>query len=481
MQLPYHHPRGWNLEEVTPIPSSLEPRYQGLEVAPQMSIAPVCLQVHSGGGVGEKRGEEHERWVTAPPLAPQEGDARVGVLYDQSMEAHKSTGDHPERPQRIMEVFKILEEEGLLARCWRLPARKATDDELLLCHTKEHVEKVESYYALGAAATGDLESKPDYVNLGDSLYACAETAEAARFAAGCCVEAAKRVASGEVAAALAVVRPPGHHAECARAQGFCFYNNVAVAARAVIADSGGIVKKVLVLDWDVHHGNGIQEVLFQDPNIIYISIHRDPKNFYPFTAGFIGEVGEGPGQGFNINIPWPRKGAGDADYLAALDLIVEPVAQAFAADLVIIAAGFDAARGDPLGGCMVTPEGYAEMTRRMMGLGRQGGGSPSPRKLVLALEGGYSNGITATCVAACVKALLVPQPSLVPSSSPSENKGREEEGAVEDLFASENKGPLGTTGPLLEEVVKVQFPYWTVLGDMRWEEYLKNLKEEGKA
>ena len=197
------------------------------------------------------------------------------------------------------------------------------------------------------------------------IYWTRHTERCARMAAGTACEAALAVATGTCDRAFAVVRPPGHHADCGRATGFCFFNNAAVAAR--VALERGAARRVLILDWDVHHGNGVQDILYEDPRVLYVSLHRYGDGFYPGT-GAATEIGAGAGKGFNVNIPWEEKGLGDADYLAAFDLVVDPVAKSFDPDLVIVAAGFDAAEGDPLGGMRVSDQGYALMTERLLRL-----------------------------------------------------------------------------------------------------------------
>ncbi|KAG1655847.1 hypothetical protein FOA52_006221, partial [Chlamydomonas sp. UWO 241] len=214
-----------------------------------------------------------------PPAVPRAGDTRVGLLYDESMERHVGPA-HYECPQRVIQVFETLQDEGLMDRCFLLPARPATDAELLRVHPQAHIDKVTSTFDDRCEEQRD----DKFVRVFGDLYACEDTTRAALCAAGCVVEGVQQVLSGAMSSALAVVRPPGHHAECERAMGFCFFNNCAVAARAALAHPG--VSKVLVLDWDVHHGNGIQDAVWTDPNILYVSIHRHPKNFYPFVAGY---------------------------------------------------------------------------------------------------------------------------------------------------------------------------------------------------
>lgn len=197
------------------------------------------------------------------------------------------------------------------------------------------------------------------------------------------------VASGRVLNGFALVRPPGHHAEPDRSMGFCLYNNVAVATRFLQQRYGDYegrerVKKVLILDWDVHHGNGTQQAFWDDENVLYMSLHRyENGEFFPGgIGGADDQVGFGAGVGRNVNIPWPDSGMGDGDYLAAFQRVVMPIAHEFAPDFVIISAGFDAAEGDHLGQCRVTPNGYAQMTHELAALANG--------RLVVALEGGYN-------------------------------------------------------------------------------------------
>ncbi|KAF8059654.1 Hdac6 [Scenedesmus sp. PABB004] len=371
--------------------------------------------------------------AAAPAQQHARADKRVGIVFDAVMELHLREG-HPEHPNRVRELNARLEGEGLLERCARLSPARATDAELLACHSRAHVDKVEGLYGapitaagLPAARVGDA-----FIISGD-IFCNAHTAAAARSAAGCAAQAVRAVLTGEVEAAFAVVRPPGHHAESEALQGFCFYNNVAVAARAALARPG--VRRVAVVDWDVraagrvlraagaaaaralpsllcarsrltpsppppqiHHGNGTQQIFEADPAVLVLSIHRRDKNFYPQGCGYAGEVGTGPGRGFNVNVPWPCKGMGDADYDAALELLVDPILASFAPDLVIISAGFDAAAGDFLGQTEVSPAGFAAMTAR---LAAHAGG-----KLVAVLEGGYVPSLVGECAAAVLRVML---------------------------------------------------------------------------
>jgi histone deacetylase 6 len=319
---------------------------------------------------------------------PDASVGKVGLCYSDIMELHAGPSHHFERPARHAETVERFKRRGLELRCVSIEAREATDAELLLVHSQTHLNAVRT--------TFDASSPLEVQGEGD-IYWTKHTDRCARFAAGSATAAALAVASGAMHRAFAVVRPPGHHAECARAMGFCFFNNTVVAARAALAAHPGTIKRVLLVDWDVHHGNGIQDVTYEDDAIMYVSLHRRQEGFYPET-GDAEEIGVGRGRGFNVNVPWPEKGLSDADYVAAFDLLIEPVATAFAPDLVIVAAGYDAAEGDPLGGMRVSDQGYALMTERLTKL--------ADGKLVCALEGGYGLTATANAAAATLSAML---------------------------------------------------------------------------
>lgn len=218
----------------------------------------------------------------------------------------------------------------------------------------------------------------------DSIYLNTTTFACALLSAGGAIETCRKVVSERMKNAIAIIRPPGHHAESSRPMGFCIFDNVSIATRVCQKDFPDSCRKVFILDWDVHHGNGIQQAFYRDPNVLYISLHvHEGGNFYP--SGPYGDqfhCGAGEGLGMNINIPWPTKGMGDADYMFAFQHVVMPIAHEFDPDLVIIAAGFDAAAGDQLGGCFVSPACYAHMTHMLKSLA-QG-------KLVVCLEGGYN-------------------------------------------------------------------------------------------
>ena len=312
----------------------------------------------------------------------------TGLVFDEVFLRHQAPYDHPEHPGRLAAIRQRLDEDGLARRCRRIPAREATREELVSVHTPEHVERI-------LATAGR-----DFVQLDPDTYTSRDSAEAARRAAGGLVDLTREVLSGALANGFALVRPPGHHAEADRAMGFCLFNNVAVAAQAALgrgaqgAPRRSGVRRVLIVDWDVHHGNGTQASFEEDPDVLYFSTHQFP--FYPGT-GAIAEVGRGAARGRTINVPWPA-GMGDAEYLAAFDRVLLPIARAFQPEIVLVSCGFDAAAGDLLGGMRLTPNAYAAMTQRVASLA-QG-------RVVLALEGGYNLGAIAAAAAACTRVLL---------------------------------------------------------------------------
>ena len=311
-----------------------------------------------------------------------EGMPRVGFVYDEIMLTHKQPG-HLERPGRTIVPYERLKREGTLPRCFRLESRPALTAELLLFHTAQHVANIKS---------GEVDEDAD-------VYWCeTSTLESAVFSAGCTLQAVDAVMHGALDNAFALVRPPGHHADASHCCGFCFFNNVAIAASKALTETS-LCQRVVIVDWDAHHGNGTQNGFYDNPNVLYISLHRG-GDFYPGT-GTVTEIGEGDGYGFNVNIPWPRGGFGDADYLAAFECIVQPLIAAFQSDIILVSAGFDAVMHDPLGGLSVTPNGFAHMTDRLLKLNS---------KTVLVLEGGYNILQVSACVDQCMRVLLGDKP-----------------------------------------------------------------------
>ncbi|KAJ8753010.1 hypothetical protein K2173_008797 [Erythroxylum novogranatense] len=322
---------------------------------------------------------------------------RVGLLYDDRMRKHRTPdGDHPENPDRIDVIWDKLLSNKIPQRCEVLTAKEAEDKHLLTVHSGDHVNLIRNISSI------KFDSRREYIaSKWNSIYLNEGSSEAAYLAAGSVIEVAERVAKGELKSAAAIVRPPGHHAEHDEAMGFCLFNNVAVATSVLLNLKPELgIEKILIVDWDVHHGNGTQKMFWKDPRVLFFSVHRHEfGKFYPGNDdGFYTMVGGGPGAGFNINVPWENGGCGDADYFAVWDHILIPVAKEFEPDMIIVSAGFDAAVGDPLGGCHVTPYGYSMMLKKLMDFA-QG-------KIVLALEGGYNLASIANSFLGCMKVLL---------------------------------------------------------------------------
>ncbi|KAG2345481.1 histone deacetylase clr3 [Suillus weaverae] len=333
----------------------------------------------------------------------------VGYVYSQDMMLHSSaTGEHPEQPERISRIRTAIRDANLLQKMKQIPIRPVKRDEVLLVHSQEHWHKVLAIQSMTPSEI--FESEAYYESL--SLYVTSGTTRAARLSCGGVIEACLAVARGELKKTFAIVRPPGHHAEPEEHMGFCFFNNVAVAAK--VTQFLTPVRKILILDWDVHHGNGTQRAFNDDPSVLYISLHRYERGqFYPCGPfGSLESCGEGAGIGYSVNIPWPKKGMTDADYIHAFQQIVMPIGMEFAPDLVIISAGFDAAVGDDLGECFVSPAGYAHMTHMLSGLA---GGN-----LVVALEGGYNLDSISNSSLAVARVLLGEAPPELPPMVASE-------------------------------------------------------------
>ncbi|XP_036991438.2 histone deacetylase 7 isoform X5 [Artibeus jamaicensis] len=341
----------------------------------------------------------------------------TGLVYDSVMLKHQcSCGDnsrHPEHAGRIQSIWSRLQERGLRSQCECLRGRKASLEELQSVHSERHVllygTNPLSRLKLDNGKLAGLLAQRMFVMLPcggvgvdtDTIWNELHSSNAARWAAGSVTDLAFKVASHELKNGFAVVRPPGHHADHSTAMGFCFFNSVAIACRQL--QQQGKASRILIVDWDVHHGNGTQQTFYQDPSVLYISLHRhDDGNFFP-GSGAVDEVGAGSGEGFNVNVAWAGgldPPMGDPEYLTAFGKVVMPIAREFSPDLVLVSAGFDAAEGHPapLGGYHVSAKCFGYMTQQLMSLA---GGA-----VVLALEGGHD--LTAICDAseACVAALL---------------------------------------------------------------------------
>jgi acetoin utilization deacetylase AcuC-like enzyme len=312
---------------------------------------------------------------------------RVGLYDDPLFREHDAGPGHPERPQRVDAIAQGLAAGGLTGRLIPIAPRDASDGELVRVHTPELVATVAD------TAGGELQFDPD-THAGPRSYA------AALRAAGAVTDAVDRVLDGALDRAFCLCRPPGHHAEADRAMGFCLFNNVAVAAAQALSRG---LERVLVVDFDVHHGNGTQHMFEEDPRVLYVSSHAYP--FYPGT-GALGEVGRGGGLGFTVNLPLPD-GLGDGDYAHVYRAVVEPIGRAFQPELVLVSAGFDAWGGDPLAGMRLTAKGYAELMQVCLDCAQ------GARGVVVALEGGYDLDGLAAGGEAVVRGLLGETPPRV--------------------------------------------------------------------
>lgn len=293
----------------------------------------------------------------------------TGIVADPGVKQHDTGPGHPEQPARFHAVINHFERVDLLGALSRIEARIASDDELALAHDRSYIELVKREIAQGRAqlSTGDTDIAP-------ASELCA------RLAAGSVLAAIDAVFGGTVTNAFCVVRPPGHHASAARGMGFCLFNNVAIAAR--YAQKRYSVERVLIADWDVHHGNGTQDIFYEDGSVLFFSTHQSP--WYPGT-GDASEQGAGVGLGKTINCPLSA-GAGGPEIIGAFHERLLPAAKKFKPEFILLSAGFDSRIGDPLGLFRLTDNDFEELTRMLTDLAAGCCGN----RLVSVLEGGYS-------------------------------------------------------------------------------------------
>src|SRR5581483_1521789 len=291
---------------------------------------------------------------------------RTALISDRRYLKHFAGRSHPDRPERaavMNEMAATLGRTGIVA----LSPREASDAELELVHTPAHVAEVRR-----SATMPRYDFDPD-------THTSPDSCETALLAAGGVLTAAEAVMDGAADNAFAIVRPPGHHALARRAMGFCLFNNVAIAARWLLQRRG--LGRVAVVDWDVHHGNGIQDIFYDSRAVLYFSTHQFP--FYPGT-GSLDEVGVGEGAGFTVNVPMPAT-FGDEEYLRIFDAVLAPILRQYRPEFILISSGLDAHHRDPLGGMRVTEAGFAAMARRVKRLAAE----CCKGRMVAALEGGY--------------------------------------------------------------------------------------------
>lgn len=315
------------------------------------------------------------------PVTPR----AVGVVEDPRYREHRAPAGHPERPERLDAVHEAIAERAhsLVAA----PSREAEDGELLLAHGRGHLDEIGTAVARAPA------------QLDADTYVSPASLQVARLAAGAAVDLADAVVAGRLDAGFAAVRPPGHHAEPGRAMGFCLFNNVAIAARAV--QRRHQLDRILVVDWDVHHGNGTQTLFEEDPSVLFFSTHQFP--YYPGT-GSVGERGRGPGEGETVNVPLPA-GCGDVEYVGAFQRLLVPVALRYQPQMILVSAGFDAHRDDPLASMEVTESGYRAMASIVRALADE----LCAGRVACVLEGGYASRSLREGTGALLDALLAPE------------------------------------------------------------------------
>lgn len=294
---------------------------------------------------------------------------RTGIVFDSFLKKHDPGLGHPEQPARVQAIYDRLNSSGTMKILDRIAPRPATDDDLALVHDRAYIELVKR----------DIQQGRDQLSTGDTSL-CEASLDCARLAAGSVLSAADAVLGSESRNAFCLVRPPGHHAEQKRGMGFCLFNNVAIGARYAQHRYG--VERVLIADWDVHHGNGTQQIFYSDPSVFFFSTHQSP--WYPGT-GDATERGSGKGEGTTLNCPLPA-GSGRDQIVGAFRARLLPQARAFRPDLVLISAGFDSRAGDPLGQFLLQDADFVELTECLLEIADAYAGG----LLISVLEGGYN-------------------------------------------------------------------------------------------
>lgn len=335
----------------------------------------------------------------------------TAYLYSPVFLEHEEEG-HPESPERLEAIMRVLKESGVMARLTPLAPVPATETQLAAVHTREHIQRVKDMVARGG---GHLD--PD-------TYTNARSLDAALLAAGAVVRAVDAVMAGEVNNAFALVRPPGHHATRKHAMGFCLFNNIAVsAAHALNAHN---LERVMIVDYDVHHGNGTQDIFYTSPKVLYTSTHQFPH--YPGTGDW-NEIGEGAGQGYTLNVPLLPY-VGDEGYQRVFDDLIYPAGERYHPQLLLVSVGYDAHWRDPLAMENLSLTGYTALARTLVQLAKQ----ECEGRVVFVLEGGYDIPVCANGVANTFRAMLgdedIPDPI-----GPSRRRGEDIGAYVEQLKA----------------------------------------------
>ncbi len=307
----------------------------------------------------------------------------VGIIYDKIYLAHE-TGSHPENKERLVSIMDLLEKSKLIDQLVSLSPRMATESELICVHTQDHIAKVETASERGGSW------------LDGDTFASRASYKAALYAAGGLIRGVDAILNKEVNSAFALVRPPGHHATRESAMGFCLFNNIAIATRYAQQQHG--LKRILIVDFDVHQGNGTQDSFYEDPDVLYFSTHLFP--YYPGT-GDVEEIGRGAGKGTTVNVPLPA-GCGDDEYRQVYEEILIPVARRFKPELILVSAGYDTHWSDQLAMMQLSIKGFADIVKIIKDLAEE----LCDDRLLFALEGGYNLDAVAYGVKATFDVLL---------------------------------------------------------------------------
>ena len=293
--------------------------------------------------------------------------AKTGIVKDPRYLKHITSESHPENHHRLEVIYKMLDQDDMAGKFQEISPRFATEEEVELIHTSRYISKV-------AATAGK-----SHTMLDPDTQTSPKSYEAAMLAVGGLLESIDKVMVGDVDNSFAIVRPPGHHAESDRGMGFCLFNNVAIGASYAIEKHS--LDRILIVDWDLHHGNGTQHLFYNDPGVLYFSTHQFP--YYPGTGSFE-ETGAGEGKGFTVNVPLSG-GQGDGDYLRIFNRILRPFSLQYQPQLILVSAGFDTYFKDPLGAMKITPGGFAGLSKSLLEIAD----SSCEGRIAFILEGGY--------------------------------------------------------------------------------------------
>ncbi len=348
---------------------------------------------------------------------------KIGIVRHPIYREHDMGLYHPESPERLQAIEREIESTSFRYPLIDIPPRPALTKELQRVHSLSYIHQISSTAGKNVRLDPDTSTSP-------------KSYDAALLAAGGVMEAVDKVLEGKVEQAFALVRPPGHHAEDDRAMGFCLFNNIAIAAKHAIEDKK--LKRILIVDWDLHHGNGTQHSFYSDSRVLYFSTHQYP--YYPGT-GSLQEIGEGKGEGYTINVPLST-GNGDEEYANIFRHILIPVGKAFRPELILVSAGFDIHKGDPLGGMNVSDIGFARLAYLIMKLAEE----TCKGRVVFTLEGGYNVEGEAKAVVEILRTLQGDMPF-----DPTERERMEDKA-------------LKRIQPTIERVKSIYKPYWKTLG-----------------